>query len=71
MINANSWLGFFEIEKEKPYFEDLMKTIDQEYENYSCFPAKDLIFNAFNFCDFTKFEGGYYWSGSLSWGWGS
>ncbi|WP_134394725.1 uracil-DNA glycosylase [Flavobacterium psychrophilum] len=56
MINANSWLGFFEIEKEKPYFEYLMKTINQEYENYSCFPAKDLIFNAFNFCDFTNLK---------------
>ena len=48
IIKANSWADFFETENEKSYFEDLMHAVDEEYKNYTCFPPKDLIFNAFN-----------------------
>ena len=47
----NSWHLFFETEKSKPYFELLENSIDEEYENYTCYPPKELIFNAFNCCD--------------------
>ena len=56
IIKANSWSDFFKTEKEKPYFQDLMNAIDEEYENHTCFPPKEFIFNAFNFCDFTTLK---------------
>ena len=56
IIKANSWSDFFETEKEKPYFQDLMNAVDEEYENHTCFPPKEFIFNAFNFCDFTTLK---------------
>lgn len=56
IIKSNSWSSFFEIENEKPYFQDLMNSVNKEYENYTCFPPKDLIFNTFNFCDFTDLK---------------
>ena len=52
IIKANSWADFFETENKKPYFEDLMHAVAEEYKNYTCFPPKDLIFNAFNSCSF-------------------
>lgn len=52
IIKANSWTDFFETENKKSYFEDLMHAVDEEYKNYTCFPPKDLIFNAFNSCSF-------------------
>ena len=56
IIKANSWSDFFKTEKEKPYFQDLMNAVDEEYENHTCFPPKEFIFNAFNFCDFTTLK---------------
>lgn len=43
-----SWKKIFEIESAKEYFKNLMLQVDEEYQNYTCFPPKDLIFNAFN-----------------------
>jgi uracil-DNA glycosylase len=56
IIKTNSWADFFETEKNKPYFEDLMNAVTEEYLNYTCFPPKDLIFNAFNCCDFKNLK---------------
>lgn len=44
----SSWLPIFELEFEKDYFKNLILQVDEEYETYTCFPSKDLIFNAFN-----------------------
>lgn len=38
------------LEKEKEYFINLMNTLDNEYENYTIYPRKEDIFNAFNLC---------------------
>jgi uracil-DNA glycosylase len=51
-IKSNSWASFFEKEKSKTYFDNLMNSVEDEYKNHTCFPPKDLIFNAFNSCDF-------------------
>lgn len=51
---TNSWSSFFEVENQKPYFQDLIKSINEEYRNYTCFPPKDLIFNAFSTCDYNN-----------------
>lgn len=47
-----SWKAVLALEFEKPYFIDLMQKVDDEYANFTCFPPKDLIFNAFEKCSF-------------------
>lgn len=49
---SNSWSTFFETENEKPYFQDLINSVEKEYQNQVCFPPKEFIFNAFKSCDF-------------------
>lgn len=51
-FETNSWNLFLESEFEKPYFEKLLLDVDYEYSKTTCFPPKELLFNAFNFCDF-------------------
>lgn len=55
MLNSifnNSWQNALSDEVQKPYFDDLMQSVDQEYQNTICFPPKELIFAAFDYCDF-------------------
>lgn len=47
-----SWQTILSDEIQKPYFEDLMKTVDEEFQNHTCFPPKELIFAAFDYCSF-------------------
>ena len=56
LSESNSWNPFFEIENKKPYFEDLIKVVDAEYQNHTCFPPKEFIFNAFKFCNFATLK---------------
>nr|WP_315188011.1 uracil-DNA glycosylase [uncultured Flavobacterium sp.] len=52
-INLNSeWQTLLSDEIQKPYFQDLINFFDDEYKNHTCYPPKDLIFSAFNYCDF-------------------
>jgi len=41
-------------EIQKPYFQDLMEFVDDEYKNHTCYPPKELIFAAFNYCSFKE-----------------
>jgi uracil-DNA glycosylase len=52
----NSWKPFLESEFEKPYFQRLLVDIEIEYENHTCFPPKEFIFNAFDYCDFNDLK---------------
>jgi uracil-DNA glycosylase len=45
-----SWQTFLSEELEKDYFINLMQNVDEEYQNHTCFPPKELIFSAFNHC---------------------
>ena len=45
-----SWQNFLADEIQKPYFKDLMQAVDDEYQNHTCFPPKELLFAAFDFC---------------------
>jgi uracil-DNA glycosylase len=45
-----SWQTVLSDEIEKSYFQDLIQAVDQEYQNSTCFPPKNLIFSAFNNC---------------------
>ena len=47
-----SWQTILSEEIQKSYFKDLMKAVDEEYKNYTCFPPKELIFAAFDQCSF-------------------
>ena len=47
-----SWQTILSNEIQKPYFQDLMKAVDEEYKIHTCFPPKDLIFAAFDHCSF-------------------
>lgn len=50
MIINTAWQTILSDEIEKTYFQDLMKDVEEEYQNQTCFPPKDLIFSAFNNC---------------------
>ena len=49
-----SWEEHLRGEIEEPYFTELVKELNSEYENEVCYPPKDRIFNAFNLCPFNK-----------------
>jgi uracil-DNA glycosylase len=52
-INLNpSWQSILSDEIQKPYFQDLLESVTEEYKNEICYPPKELIFSAFNYCDF-------------------
>jgi uracil-DNA glycosylase len=56
-LNLNSsWQTILSDEIEKPYFVELMNTVEQEYQNSVCFPPKELIFSAFNNCSFENIK---------------
>lgn len=46
------WQTILAGEIQKPYFQDLMKSVNEEYQNNICFPPKELIFAAFDHCSF-------------------
>ena len=41
------WSTFIEEEKKKEYFIKLMKQVNKEYQEYTCYPAYQNIFHAF------------------------
>ena len=53
-IKNQSWNNQLKPEFQKPYFLELMRQVEQEYATTTCFPPKDLIFNAFEQFDFEE-----------------
>ena len=51
-----SWQTILSEEIQKPYFQDLMNSVDEEYQNHTCFPPKELIFAAFDYCSFQNLK---------------
>ncbi|MCF8322194.1 MAG: uracil-DNA glycosylase [Flavobacterium sp.] len=47
-----SWQTILSDQIQKPYFNDLMKAVEEEYQNHICFPPKELLFAAFDSCSF-------------------
>lgn len=43
----NDWKPFFESIKEKPYSKSLHRFLDEEYENFTIYPPRDMLFQAF------------------------
>jgi len=56
-INLNSeWQAVLADEIQKPYFIALMTEVEKEYQSGICYPPKELIFSAFNYCDFSNLK---------------
>ena len=47
----NSWDNALEDEFEKDYFKELLNKVDEEYSNYTVYPARGKIFSALTNCD--------------------
>ncbi len=47
----NSWDAILKFETSKKHFDTLKKSLDFEYQNHDCYPPKELIFRAFELCD--------------------
>lgn len=47
-----SWKTQLFQEFEKPYYKELMSYISYEYANHTCYPEKENIFAAFEYCPF-------------------
>ena len=46
----NDWSNLLQPELNQPYFKELMGFLENEYQNHTCYPAKQEIFSAFNHC---------------------
>jgi uracil-DNA glycosylase len=56
-INLNpTWQIILSEEIKKPYFQDLMDEVDKEYQNHVCYPPKELLFAAFDYCSFDNLK---------------
>ncbi len=54
-LQLNSeWQSILAEEIQKPYFSELLEIVVLEYQNYTCYPPKELIFSAFDFCGFSN-----------------
>ena len=55
MINlTGSWFEILKDEFEKEYFKNLEKFLDEEYENFTVYPARDKLFASLNLVDYEK-----------------
>jgi uracil-DNA glycosylase len=53
---SQEWQSILAEEIQKEYFKDLIKSVEEVYQNATCFPPKELIFNAFNACAFDNLK---------------
>lgn len=49
---AKDWKKELTAEFEKDYFTDLIRFVEREYDEHTCYPPKESIFAAFNSCSF-------------------
>lgn len=52
----SSWKTILASEIQKPYFKELMFAVANEYSLNTCFPPKELLFSAFNYCNFNDLK---------------
>ena len=53
-MKRNEWTPFLKNEFEQPYFKTLAKFIHEEYEYKTIYPPKQLVFSAFETCDYPE-----------------
>ena len=49
---GNSWDNVLDEEFKKPYFNELLSKVDEEYSKYKIYPPREKIFSAFKLCDY-------------------
>ncbi|WP_432221525.1 uracil-DNA glycosylase [Flavobacterium sp. TMP13] len=54
-LNSN-WKKVLKDELQKPYFVALNTVLEEEYQTHTCYPPAELIFSAFNSCDFADLK---------------
>lgn len=52
----SAWQTILSDEIKKPYFSNLLVNVDNEYAEHICFPPKELIFSAFQYCNFDELK---------------
>jgi uracil-DNA glycosylase len=52
----SAWQTILSDEIKKPYFSNLLVNVDNEYAEHNCFPPKELIFSAFQYCNFDELK---------------
>nr|WP_309642567.1 uracil-DNA glycosylase [Flavobacterium sp.] len=52
----SDWQTVLSDEIKKPYFEELLHAVENEYQTTICYPPKDLIFAAFEQCSFEQLK---------------
>lgn len=52
----DSWKALLQSEFDKPYFENLINFVKQEYTRTTVYPEGKNIFNAFNLCPFSNIK---------------
>jgi uracil-DNA glycosylase len=54
-LQLNSeWQAILAKEIQKSYFGELLNSVDLEYQNHICYPPKEMIFAAFDYCSFSN-----------------
>jgi uracil-DNA glycosylase len=53
---AHNWQIILSEEVQKPYFQNLRQAVDIEYLNSICYPPKELLFAAFDYCSFENLK---------------
>jgi uracil-DNA glycosylase len=48
------WQAILAEEIQKSYFVELLNSVDLEYQNHNCYPPKELIFAAFDYCSISN-----------------
>ncbi|WP_411343143.1 uracil-DNA glycosylase [Paenibacillus sp. WLX1005] len=51
---GNDWDDILKEEMEKPYFKELMSWLDEEYEQHTIYPPRDLLFQAFRLTPYSE-----------------
>lgn len=51
-----SWLDFFELAKEKPYWNNMVNFWNEEYKNKTIYPTRENIFNSFKLVPLDKLK---------------
>ena len=49
-----SWSDFFKKIQGEPYCESLNKFLNNEYQEHTCYPPRELLFNAFKLTPLDK-----------------
>ena len=50
IIKNKFWNDFLSVEFDKPYFKSLAKFVETSYATKTCYPPKEMIFKALEYC---------------------